>query len=48
VLGSGESASGFVYFERRPGAGRVELIARLVDAWTGQPRGRAVVSLTLP
>jgi hypothetical protein len=48
VLGSGESASGFVYFERRPGAGRVELIARLVDARTGQPRGRAVVSLTLP
>lgn len=48
VLSPGETASGFVYFERVPGPGPVELTARLVDARTGQPLGRAVVALTLP
>jgi hypothetical protein len=48
VLQPGGTASGFVYFERGPRAGQVELTARLVDAWTGQGLGRAVVPLTLP
>lgn len=48
VLQPGGTASGFVYFARGPHAGQVELTVRLVDAWTGQRLGRAVVPLTLP
>lgn len=48
VLQPGGTASGFVYFERGPRAGQVELTVRLIDAWTGQGLGRAAVPLTLP
>jgi hypothetical protein len=48
VLQPGGTASGFVYFERGPPAGQVELTVRLVDAWTGRGLGRAVVPLMLP
>ena len=49
VLEPGQTASGFVYFERGPPhAGRVEFTMRLVEARTGETLGRAVIPVTLP
>ncbi len=48
VLPPGGTASGFVYFERGPRGGQIELTARLVDALAGHTLGRVVVPLTLP